>query len=575
MAVMIPEKPRAFDPKSREDLMFYALEHLPDTYYVVHSFQVNKINPDGNVYVGEADFVIFNPKKGMLCIEAKATRARYEQGEWLYGDGSAMEGGGPVAQAKRGMFAIKDYMRNHGMQNLINGCKFFFGVWFPLVPESYVRDMLLPPELPPELVLTEEALDNPEFYLDRIFRFSEHGKTETSINDAQAARIVNEVLCPQFEIAPTPSFDTDTKHMLFHRLLKEQAAILNFLEDQKTAVINGAAGTGKTLVAVEKAKRHANRGEKVLFLCVNRMLKDHLAASYAHPNIDFYTIAGYACSVCRTAEPDYKRLCNILLDQQAEGSFPYQHIVVDEGQDFGMEVIDEADVLETLKMMIEDTKDDRSFFVFYDKLQLVLAKKMPKFLEDVDCKLSLYRNCRNTENIAKASLRPIAERNPKLVDNCIVGVPVKLHFCNDEDDVLCAVDDTLESLLREEIKNIVIMTCKTEDSSCLKKYLEGGKYPAGKVQIRFTTTRKFKGLEADAVILVDVDESTFLGGDGKNVMQYYVGASRARLRLDIITTMDTEGANLVLESLKKGSSKNPQRALARALNTVPVTETAQ
>ena len=137
------------------------------------------------------------------------------------------------------------------------------------------------------------------------------------------------------------------------------------------------------------------------------------------------------------------------------------------------------------------------------------------------------------------------------------------------------MDDTLESLLREEIKNIVIMTCKTEDSSCLKKYLEGGKYPAGKVQIRFTTTRKFKGLEADAVILVDVDESTFLGGDGKNVMQYYVGASRARLRLDIITTMDTEGANLVLESLKKGSSKNPQRALARALNTVPVTETAQ
>ena len=43
MAIMIPEKPRTFDPKSREDIMFSALENLPDDYYVLHSFQINKI----------------------------------------------------------------------------------------------------------------------------------------------------------------------------------------------------------------------------------------------------------------------------------------------------------------------------------------------------------------------------------------------------------------------------------------------------------------------------------------------------------------------------------------------------
>ena len=78
--------------------------------------------------------------------------------------------------------------------------------------------------------------------------------------------------------------------------------------------------------------------------------------------------------------------------------------------------------------------------------------------------------------------------------------------------------------------------------------------------------------------MVDVDESTFLGIDQngqKKVFLYYVGASRARLYLDILTTLDTTGCNMVLESLNKESSKNPQRDLARALNAVRIIETGE
>ena len=75
---------------------------------------------------------------------------------------------------------------------------------------------------------------------------------------------------------------------------------------------------------------------------------------------------------------------------------------------------------------------------------------------------------------------------------------------------------------------------------------------------------------------MDVDEDTFLGGDGKNVLLYYVGTSRARLRLDIITTMDDDGAVRVLQSLGKTEKvKRPARDLARALNALPVMETHQ
>ena len=61
-----------------------------------------------------------------------------------------------------------------------------------------------------------------------------------------------------------------------NQLLREQYKLLDFLEDQDTAVINGAAGTGKTMLAIEKARRHSIEGEKVLFLCYNRMLCDKL-----------------------------------------------------------------------------------------------------------------------------------------------------------------------------------------------------------------------------------------------------------------------------------------------------------
>ena len=70
MAIMIPEKPRTFKLKSREDIMFDALAKLPDDYYVVHSFQETKIKDGNRIIDAEADFVVFNRTKGLMCIEA-------------------------------------------------------------------------------------------------------------------------------------------------------------------------------------------------------------------------------------------------------------------------------------------------------------------------------------------------------------------------------------------------------------------------------------------------------------------------------------------------------------------------
>jgi len=98
---------------------------------------------------------------------------------------------------------------------------------------------------------------------------------------------LDNVLSPSFNLVPSMQIDIENRKRAFNRLLEEQANLLNYLEEQNNAVINGVAGTGKTMIALEKARRHADNGEKVLFLCFNNKLKDFISENYPYENVAF------------------------------------------------------------------------------------------------------------------------------------------------------------------------------------------------------------------------------------------------------------------------------------------------
>lgn len=564
---MIPEKPRMFDPASQEGLMFSALENLPDTFFVFHSFRITDTNH--NVFhESETDFVIYNQALGVLSIEAKAGQVRYEGGEWLYGNGQPMHNDGPFNQASANKHKLRRMIANSRFSDILDRCKFLHAVWFPAISDNQVNSMPMPPEADKALILTKNALTDPEQYLLRIFSIKVLSKGKevlTSLSDNESRRLIREVFCPEFNVFPTATFEADLKKIIFHRLLDEQTNILNFLEEQKTAAINGAAGTGKTMIACKKAEGHAKDGERVLFLCFNVRLKEFLEKTHQHELISYFTIAGLACKLCDSATPDYAKAKEKLEDMYISGSFPYKHIIIDEGQDFGNERIEEAEIIDILYDIVADHESFKgSFYVFYDKYQLIQAKRMPGFIEKMDCKLTLYRNCRNTESIAISSLKPITDRNPKLFEGSIKGAPVKIHFCNDLSNEIERIDSVINSLISEGLKDIVLLTCKTENTSVLSGIQNDGKY---RNKYMFTTCRKFKGLEADAVILIDVDKDVL---SGNQVLIYYVGASRAKLRLDVMAILSDDECREILSNTfhYTGNIKRAKKNLAGALYAI-------
>lgn len=560
---MYPDVPHECTSDSREKLMFNALKELSEEYYVFHSFKI--VSVVANVITAsETDFVIFHPDKGILCIEAKAGKIKFEGNKWLYANGNEMAHGGPYRQAENGKWRLQDYIRNSDYGYLANRCKFFHAVWFPSVKKKYILNIDLPLEADDKITLTADSFDNIEKEISAIFDIKIPSKIQTRLTTADTRLLIDKFLAPSFNLIPITNMRLENQRYVFKKMLKEQVALLNYLDEQNNAIINGLAGTGKTVMAVEKARRHAENGEKVLFLCYNHYLKEYLQENYAYLNVAYYTIDGLACKICDTATPDYEHLKETLEEMYLEGTFPYRHIIIDEGQDFGKERIDDISLIELLKVNVVDEGKNGTFYLFYDKNQMVQSQKLPSYIAEADCKLTLYRNCRNTENIAITSLRLLGEnKKPKLFDGAIIGSSPEMFFANDVNRIVLTLNTIIEKAWAEGYTDIQILTCKTEQSSIIADECSTGVYLYKAKKIPFTTCRKYKGLEADVVIMVDLNKDTF----DKNAEQImYVGSSRARYKLSLICNLDEKECEYFIEKHNAQKGKKIEKSFATLFN---------
>jgi len=589
MAHMIPPFPKEFDEYSDEGLVFNALKKLPDDYYVFHSVSINEV-VHRKFVEREIDFVVANQKRGILCIEAKnGAGIYYHNRTWFYSSGEPMKHGGPYNQVSTARHALFNVLKDHNnskVRNMVPRCKMIHAVWFFKVSQSYFASQIengRPEDAPMELTLFAEDMINPTTKIEQIFNVEilkgEDKTVNHSLSEEEFHDLLNIALCPEFQLIPSPSVRSELIEEQMKQLLYEQYRLLDYLEDQNTAVINGAAGTGKTMLAVEKARRNSINGEKVLFLCYNRMLANYLNNTYRknasrsmkqqYSNITFMTISQFTQDITGNFQ-DFDGLQEWLIDRigDKEG-FPYQHVIVDEGQDFGLvdatrsneEAVANCSVIDTLQEVVLSVEG--TFYLFYDKYQMIqggssVKYNLPDCVLNSDCRLTLHYNCRNTKEIAQTSVTPLRDnrkRAIKVKTACAWDEPILpvMHLTESKKRSIAELYAVLDKYCELGVKDVVILTAGKLDYSMIADQLEtdgsdNDQYcflPYKGNNFMVTTCIKYKGLEADAIVLIDLNKDSFFGYNG---MLFYVGSSRAKKYLDFVASISpTEYAAIVSE----------------------------
>ena len=151
---------------------------------------------------------------------------------------------------------------------------------------------------------------------------------------------------------------------------------------------------------------------------------------------------------------------------------------------------------------------------------------------------------------------------PILNDGTVAGDSPELFVVGSKEQTLQVIDTIVQQNHQEGYLDIQILTCRTEETSVVFSECNRGMY-LGRASIPFTTCRKFKGLEADIIILIDIDNNMF----DKNYEQIlYVGASRARHRLYMIANLTDEECVMLLRKKDVMKARRPKKELASLIN---------
>lgn len=562
MAKMIPEKVIYFNTSYGEKKVYESLKKLPDEYTVFYSIAwQQKDRKKQNVTWGESDFTILHPQKGILVIEVKSGGISYNNGQWLQTRTDTQETNkmkDPLLQANKSKYLFIDIVnevKGPGQQ-----CAVESAVWFPSISKN-TKFPQLPPAYKNDIIFREEDLEEPEKALEKAYNYY-YAKNHTNMDTSMVQRIISR-LAPEFDLIESMSSQKEEKEYSFLKLTREQSTLLDYLIEQRKVTIQGTAGTGKTLIAVEEAKRLADEGRTVLFLCFNHFLCKHLNKNCQHSNIKYYNLHKLIYDFSgnyNIQNNEYEYLLNKIKEK-----LYFQDIIIDEAQDLDDGVIN-------FFSKFADEKNGK-FYVFYDKNQLIYQRKNADWIEKSECKLVLSKNCRNTIQIAITS-NNIIDINTQWKENIVNGDMPKICFVKDKESAISSIEKLIKEYKNKGFKNseITILTTKTENESILngQEYIANNKIAKeiDNENILFTTSKKFKGLESNAVILIDLDENTFID-EGKK-RNFYVAASRAKQILDIVVIASKEEIDNIAEHINDVNNKNSIAKIAIKLKVKPV-----
>ena len=564
MATMIPELSEAqlADLPSQAEAKVYRAfrDGLPADFVVF--FQVGWIlrREEEQAKDGETDFLVCHPDLGYLCVEVKGGGVGFDShsGDWFSVDRHQHKHpiNNPINQALKAKYSIRSKLNEHqrwkdlALHNVLRGHAVFF-------PDVGNTSVLSRPDMPATLIGCSKDLQSPKSWIDAAFAYWGNDASSFTALGRRGLDVLRDVFARSFVVTPLVSSQLAEQEARRLVLTKDQIRVLDFLRSHRRVAVSGGAGTGKTVLALEKARRLAAEGFKTLLTCYNRQLADYLSTICgATPNLDVMSFH----QLCHRQVERANRASGRDLVAEAKVTYPgkdlyevqlpnalgyslevlpdrYDAIVCDEGQDFREEF---WVPLELLLMDYETSP----LYVFYDDNQNIYARAGTFPIRDEP--FSLTTNCRNTAPIHVAAYKHYK------------GVPVsppdiqgdELHFeeSANRDPQATKINALIVDLVAKQgvsPGDITVLIAdalhKAEYYAALRRlplprpasWLEEG--VRGSNTVLIDTIQRFKGLESPILILWGLDTIDL----SRNQELLYVGMSRAKSLLVIVGKAET------------------------------------
>lgn len=559
MAQMRPDLPSEtleFLPRSEAQFYRACREQLPERDLVYYS--VRMLNE--SMVEGEADFVLFDPERGMLVIEVKGGGVSYDPdtGQWHSIDRKGIKHlvKDPGRQASDRMHDLRKLLINSSRwtRQIKSLPTCGYAVLFPDLSSSQV-DRIKRLDLKRDILGCAADLKDLHAWTQRVFaRWHKPGDVGPGTAGISVAK---DMLGQQFEVQPLLSARLRHEEAVRMQLTDVQALLLEQLEERRRIAIAGGAGTGKTLLAIEQSRRQATQGRRTLLLCYNRPLADHLREiNPSRDHIEAMTLHQlYEWWISWIEKQSGRNLLREANEQypgrsRAEVQLPhaflscldafpppsFDSVVVDEGQDFRDEDWLAIDVL------VEKT--GASLCIFHDRNQM-LYRRSDYFpiTDERDC-FVLRRNCRNTRPIHSAAYRfyeGLPTREP-----AIEGEPIVHLEAPDRGAQARAIQHKVRSLLTSDgvqCDDLAVLVLGATMST-RSFYEELRALPIGSgvswaeethrqaQTVLLESVARFKGLER-ALIFLWLDDDFDIKAHQELL---YVGMSRAKSRLFLVSS---------------------------------------
>lgn len=525
---------------------------------------------------GEIDFVVIC-EKGILCVEVKGGGVERKDGLWGFtnkNNVTSWKHEGPYWQVQGNMKSLRKYLEDHlHPDDEILKCRVACCVMTPdCVIKTDVVDTEIIPEITFNVNMTEKDMSS---IFERSFNYWEkekHYGGHDNLSSKARDRLAT-FLRGDFSFVPPLSVMLDRSEEQLLSTTSEQLEILEHMMINDRMMVEGGAGTGKTLLATEQCRKSYIAGEKVLYLCFNNTIASYvrevLQSDPCCENISVYTFHELLVKLCEITDLSDKgdkffneELPNIFMEKCSgafRDSIQFDRIVIDEGQD-----LMNMTAYFCLNELLRGGWEDGKWTIYYDVNQNIFGTNREftetwNVLKKNAFVYPLTVNCRNTKQIAQGNYA--VTHVYKAIFMRAEGEEIVYKTYKDKKTEAKHVFEEIRRLRSEGLRkrDIVILSYYRMDNpqSCLYgvdipsdigpiQFNPSGSFNANK-NLRYYTIKAFKGMESKAVIMIDVDSFS----DEDKRLQNYVGMSRARAYLEFFydEKLYQERQNRLLESL--------------------------